>query len=359
MTEAAPDVETADDEFEEVPWAEATLEERLGQLGNLVVARDIEDSIRKVMDRVRQARLVYKEPRNIVVFGETGVGKSDIMARYLGDNGDSRGEDGNVRRPVLLVEVRNAATPASVAKQMLSALGVDEEFHNVSTTELSRMLKQQMIGQGVELAILDEFHNTLTDNGAIRANRIADWVKDLSKTKRRTSANPHGTSKEIIPFVMVGTRKVKGLIDPADHAELRSITPHVIEIDRYRYGSTEEKKAFVDFLNGLDEQLPFDRDSHLGTVFGDKLHMATFGLLRQVGQIVTYAAELALHDGSACIQEHHLHLSVRDQEAILQSNLISEDGTKEERDRVVTNPFAPPRLAPDTAPAARRGFKRR
>lgn len=358
MTEAALDV-GPHEEFEEIPWAEATLEDRMCQLGDLVVARDIEDSIRKVFDKVRRARLYYKEPRNVVVFGETGVGKSDIMARYLGDNAGGRGEDGNLRTPVLLVEVRNAATPASVAKQMLNALGVDEEFHNVSTTDLSRMLKQQMIGQGVELAILDEFHNTLTDNGAIRANRIADWVKDLSKTKKRTSANPHGTSKEIIPFVMVGTRKVKGLIDPAEHKELRSITPHIIEIDRYRYGTPDEKEAFVSFLNGLDEQLPFDHDSHLGTVFGDKIHVATFGLLRQVGQIVTYAAELALQDGSDFIHEHHLHQSVKDQEAILQSNLISDDGTKEERERVVTNPFSPPQLTADAGPVARRGFKRK
>lgn len=358
MSQATPDITPADDEFEEIPWAEATLDERLGQLGNLVVARDIEDSIRKVFDRVRRARLIYKEPRNVVVFGETGVGKSDIMARYLADNPERR-VDGCIVRPVLLVEVRNAATPASVAKQMLTALGVDEEFFNVPTTELSRMLKRQLIGQRVELSIIDEFNNTLTDNGSHKANRIADWVKDLSKTKTRTSTNPHGTVDEIIPFAMVGTRKVKGLIDPTTNPELRSITPHVIEIDRYRYGTTDEKKAFRDFLNGLDAQLPFDADSELGSTFGDKMHLATYGLLRQVGQIVTYAAELALHDGSDFIHEHHLHQSVRDQEAILQSNLISEDGTKEERERVVTNPFSPPKLATETAPAARRGFQRK
>ena len=346
-----------DDDFEETPWSEATLEDRLAKLGQLVVARGIEDRIVEILDRVRQARSIYKEPRNVAVVGEAGVGKSDIMARYLQANPGERLADGNMKRSVLLVEVRNSATPASVAKQMLSALGVDDEFHNVATTDLSRMLKMQLTGQGVEIAMLDEFHNTITDNGAIRANRIAEWVKDLSKTKTRTPEHPHGTPDEIIPFVMVGTRKVKDLLNPITNPELASITPYVIEIDRYRYRTPDEKKEFASFLDDLDAELPFDVDSKLGRKFADKMHVATFGLLRQVGQIVTLAAELALRDGSDRILEHHLYKSIDEQRAILQSNLISKDGTKEERERVVLNPFSPPLLEQLERPAKRAGHK--
>lgn len=355
MTQNPANEKVDDDEYEEVPWSEAALIERLEQLGQLVVARGIEERIFKVFDRVRRARLLYREPRNVVVWGETGVGKSDILARYLAANPETRLPNGNVKRPVLLVEIRDSSTPASVAKQMLGALGVDDEFHKVSTTDLSRMLKKQMVGQQVELAMLDEFNNTINDNGNHRSNLIANWVKDLSKTKKRTAENPHGTVDEIIPFAMVGTSRVKEVLDADLNPELYSITPYRIEIDRYRYRSVEEKKEFVDFLNALDDMLPFDHNSDLGTRFADKLHLATFGLLRQVGFIVTFAAELALTEGAERIHEHHLYTSIEEQKAVLQSNLMSKDGTKAERERVVVNPFEPPLLQQEKQRAGRTG----
>ncbi|MBO9519319.1 MAG: ATP-binding protein [Porphyrobacter sp.] len=343
--------------YDEVPWAEAPLDARLKRLGELVVARDIENRITSVFDYVRHARKLYTEPRNVVVFGEPGVGKSDIMARYLEANKAHQAPNGDIKRPVLLIELQNSATPASVARQMLIKLGVGEEFQKLSTTRLSDLLKRQMIGQGVEIAIIDEFHNTLTDNGAIRLDRVAEWVKDLSKRKERTSENPYGSYEEVIPFVMVGTRKVRNIVDPSNNSQLFSITPRIIEIDRYHYTSSKEKRTFQSFLIHLDSKLPFDESSELGTKFADQLHIASFGLLRPLAHIVTFAAELALEEGTNRIHEHHLHDSVEEQRAVLQSCFVCEDATKEQLSRVVTNPFKPSVLLRPAIPRNRVGYK--
>ncbi|HEY0149158.1 MAG TPA: TniB family NTP-binding protein [Allosphingosinicella sp.] len=340
----------------EVPWVQVDPDIRVRHLGGLVVTRSIEMRIHSVLDTVRRARRAYPEPRNVVVHGETGVGKSDIMKRYLADYPDYRATDGNLRRPVLYVDVRNSSTPKAVAQEMLKMLGLRDCLRDGGTAEITRRVKSQLVAQQVELVIIDEFHNTLTDNGAVRLNRIAEWVKDLSKTKSRTANLPDGLPDENIPFVMVGVGKVLRIVDPTINPELASITPYQVAIDRYRYKTREEVLAFRQFLDDLDYELPFDTSSMLHTQeLADKIHVATFGLLRQLGHLVSRAAELAIAAEEDRIYEHHLYESLEQQRGILQSNLISAESEGAER-RAIVNPFTKPLLPKAADRPRKRGY---
>lgn len=355
---------SATDAMDEVPWSQAPAEARRDQLGKLFVKRDIEDRVVAAIESARRDRLIHPEAQNVVIIGETGVGKSEIAKHYLAANPERRDpETGCIVRPVLYVDVRNSSTPKAVAQAMLRQLGLDgasaanpKGWSGTGVPELTHRVKRQMVGQQVEVALLDEFHNTVTDNGAVRLNRIAEWVKDFAKSKTRTSAKPDGDPSENIVFVLIGTRKVRNIIDPTVNAELASITPYRLEIDRYRYGSPSEKEEFRNFLNELDYELPFDNDSNLGEpTLADKFHVATFGLLRQLGHIVTKAADLAIEDGSDRIYEHHLHAAVELKRGVLESHLMSEESEGEDR-RVVENPFQAPGLPIKQKPG-RRGWK--
>ncbi|HEV2567076.1 AAA family ATPase [Sphingomonas sp.] len=366
MTNNALDSIEIADAADEIPWSQAPAEARREQLGKLFVKRDIEERVVAAIDSARRERLILPEAQNVVIIGETGVGKSEIAKRYLAANPEYRDpETGCIVRPVLYVDVRNSSTPKGVAKAMLRQLGLDDTADDddgkgwgaTSVSDLTHCAKKQMVGQQVEVALLDEFHNTVTDNGAVRLNRIAEWVKDFAKSKRRTAAKPDGERNENIVFVLIGTRKVKNIVDPTVNAELASITPYRVEIDRYRYGSVAEKEEFRAFLNDLDYELPFDEDSRLGEPgLADKFHIATFGLLRQLGHIVTKAADLAIEDGSNRIYEHHLHAAVELKRGVLESHLMSEESQGDER-RVVSNPFTPPQLPVSEKPSRRRGWK--
>lgn len=204
----------------------------------------------------------------------------------------------------------------------------------------------------------------LPQNGRHRVSKVAEWVKDLSKTKTRTADNPHGLAGENIPFALVGTKKVERVLDPASNSELASLTPNLLTVARYAYRSAEEKQEFRSFLDDLDLELPFDEDSQLGlrdetghAHLADKIHLATYGLLRQVGYLIRRATIIAIEAGDDRIREHHLWESVESQRGLLQSSLLSDDGTSSER-RVVVNPFNKPMLPSQNA-SRKRGYKAR
>lgn len=353
---------------EGTPWSELPVEKRLEHLRGMVVERDIERRIHECFDNVRAARLSANEPSNVLVIGETGVGKSDILKRYLAKNAPARLRNGNLHRPVFHVEIRNSSTPRSAAKHMLKMLGLTKSsFLTGSTPELTERVKHQMILQGVELCTLDEFNNTLSDDGRVRSSKVAEWVKDLCKSKTRTAGQPDGLPGEIIPFAMVGTDKTGRIVDPIENPELSSLTPYRFDIPRYRYSTVEEVTCFRAFLDGLDQELPFDQFSDIGQVdeqglcpLADKIHVATHGLLRQVGYLIREAARLAIMEQADRITEHHLHRSVENQRGLLQSSLLSaEMGQKQTKvKRVVTNPFAaPPAPATKSRPAVKSGYQ--
>ena len=339
------------------PWAAATPERRKAKLRELFVKRDIEARVVGAIQEALSDRELHAEAQNVAVYGETGVGKSEIAKRILAAHPERRDQEtGCIVRPVLYTDVRNSSTPKAAATAMLIQLAtyqgtpledIDKLLTStaaMSVPDITRRVKTQMMGQGVVLSILDEFHNTVTDNGAVRLDRIAEWVKDFAKTKTRSAAKPDGDLSETIVFVLVGTRKIKSIIEPTVNAELASIAPYRVEVNRYAYATEQDKEAWHDFLEDLDRALPFDEYSDLDLPeMAQKLHHATFGLLRQLGIIVVKAADLAIRDGSDRIYEHHLHAAVEMKRGVLESHLISEDSAPEDR-RIVENPFTPPVL---------------
>jgi len=356
-----------------IPWSEAPIIARKEQLGRIFVDRDVTQHVFDVINSARADRHIYPEAKNVVIMGETGVGKSEIAKRYLADNQESVDpETGNIVRPVLYVDVRDSSTPRTLARAILRRLmrrnGIDQDadwtdppedaemsrkqtededkrqFVEGAAAELTYQLKKQMVGQQVEVVILDEFHNTLKDEGVGTLNRVANWTRDFAKTKERTPRLPDGTVAENIVIVMMGTYKVRNIVDPTRHPELCGISPYRVEIPRYRYVTISEKQEFRQFLDDLDAVLPFDTDSSLGMdQLADKLHIATFGLLRQVGQIIGKAGEFAIDDGSDHIHEHHLHRAVVMLPGVLEAAMLSEESTKAER-KLAANPFTPPLL---------------
>lgn len=359
------------DEEDDLPWAVAPAEIKRNALRNLFVERDVERRINDVVNSALRDRHLHAESQNVVITGETGVGKSEIMKRILAKSPEHRDpETGSIVRPVLYVDVRNSSTPKQVAVAMLVQLAtlngepledLEKLVHStkaIGVPDLTRRVKTQMMGQSVVLALLDEFHNTIIDDGEIRLNRIANWVRDFAKSKSRSAAKPDGDLSETIVFVLIGTRKVELIVDPTVNQELASITPYRLHIMRYPYVTDDEKDAFHELLAEIDDELPFDERSGLNVpALAEKLHVATFGLLRQLGIIIVKAADIAIEEGSDRVYEHHLHSAVELKRGVLQSHLLSAESEGEER-RVVENPFAPPRLAIKERPTKRRGWKK-
>lgn len=313
---------------------------RIGALGNAFVSRKIERDIHASLDSVRASRLDAREPRNVVVWGETGVGKTYIVEQYIANRRNVTEDHGNLRQDLVAIELEGATSPVLIAAELARQLRLPDlpkGRTNSDAGPITQAVKHQMLMQGVEMVIIDEFHHIAPNEGSSTAGRVARWVKSLSKKKERSRETPFGVREANIPIVMVGTKKVHDLVlkDP----ELLSITPHFFEIGRFTHDTPVEQERWQHLLAELDDQLPFDDFSGLGDPeLAYKIHRVTYGFLRQLGQLITEAGRLAIDRGLPRITEAELYDSVEMQRVLLQVARLSETSTAEER-KPIPNPF--------------------
>ena len=300
---------------------------RIALLGDAFVSRKVEKDIHASLDKVRATRLDAREPSNVVIWGESGVGKTLIIEHYL-----------EKRRTV--TELEGATSPVLIAAEMAAQLGLDDLPKGRTASDagpITQAVKHQMLMQGVEMVIIDEFHHIAPNEGSGTASRVARWVKSLAKKKERSRQAPFGLREANIPIVMVGTRKVHDLVlkDP----ELLSITPYFFEIGRYTHDSPAEQLKWQAFLADLDDKLPFDEFSGLGVPeLAFKIHQVTYGFLRQVGHLIVEAGRLAIERDLPRITEAELYDAVETQRILLQAARISDDSSMAER-KAIPNPF--------------------
>ena len=314
--------------------------ERIEKLGTAFVSRKIERDIHKSLDHVRATRLNAREPSNVVVWGETGVGKSFIIEQYLAKRRNISEEHGSLRQDLIAIELEGATSPVLIAAELARQLqlrDLPKGRTNSDTGPITQAVKHQMLMQGVEMVIIDEFHHIAPNEGSGTASRIARWVKSLAKKKERSREAPFGVREANIPIVMVGTEKVRDLVlkDP----ELLSITPYFFEIGRYTHDTPAEQERWQMLLADLDDKLPFHDFSGLGEpTLAFKIHQVTYGFLRQLGQLITEAGRLAIERGLPQITEAELYDSVETQRVLLQARRLT-GSTPAAELKAIPNPF--------------------
>lgn len=313
---------------------------RIALLGDAFVSRKVEKDIHAALDKVRATRLNAREPGNVVIWGESGVGKTLIIEHYLEKRRTISEEHGSLRQDLIAIELEGATSPVLIAAEMAAQLGLEDLPKGRTASDagpITAAVKHQMLMQGVEMVIIDEFHHIAPNEGSGTASRVARWVKSLAKKKERSRQAPFGLREANIPIVMVGTRKVHDLVlkDP----ELLSITPYFFEIGRYTHDSPAEQLKWQAFLADLDDKLPFDEFSGLGVPeLAFKIHQVTYGFLRQVGHLIVEAGRLAIERDLPRITEAELYDAVETQRILLQAARISDDSSMAER-KAIPNPF--------------------
>lgn len=313
---------------------------RIELLGNAFVSRKVERDIHSSLDKVRATRLNAREPSNVVIWGEPGVGKSFIIEQYLAKRHTVTQVHGSLRQDLISIELEGATSPVLIAAEMAAKLGLEDLPKGRTASDagpITQAVKHQMLMQGVEMVIIDEFHHIAPNEGSGTASRVARWVKSLAKKKERSRQAPFGLRAANIPIVMVGTRKVHDLVlkDP----ELLSITPYFFEIGRYTHDTPTEQAKWQMLLAEMDDKLPFDEFSGLGEpALAFKIHQVTYGFLRQLGHLIVAAGGLAIERGLPRITEAELYDSVESQRALLQVAHLSDTSTSAGR-KGIPNPF--------------------
>lgn len=219
-------------------------QEKLLQIENIYVCYP---RVKAILDEIETCRVdskLSREPRSMLLLGESGAGKSTTIDQYL-TRFPARNTDERLVIPVFKSAIPSKVTCKSVAQSLLTEMGAPrpESGNQVSlTTRLARLL----VECETELIILDEFQHLLQRGAEKTLDEVSDWIKTL-------------INKTQIPILLVGT--------PNSESILRTNT----QLDR-RFCVVEELKCFswLDdskeyrlFLKHVDKALPFDTPANL------------------------------------------------------------------------------------------------
>lgn len=225
-------------------------------------------------------------PTFMVLMGETGTGKSSIVARYL-----EQFEISEVRKQVLYVIVPEKCSKKDLVHNILVALG-DPKADQGTRGNMQTRLPLYTKALGVEMIILDEFQHLIERRNNTIREEVADWVK--------TQGDILG-----IPFLLVGLPEIESILSVNKQLARRVSKKQPIE--KFSIATDEERKKFGLLLYFIDRQLPFaERSDLLMPAVMQALLSATGGLIGYIMRLVRRGVELALLKNADALLQSHL-----------------------------------------------------
>lgn len=233
--------------------------------------------ILSALDRMLEYQCGNEEAEHIMLLGESGVGKSTLLTRYVDRHPVIEHEE-LTEVPVLYVALGQSPTPKKLASTLLKALK-DPKWYMGKEDELTARLVF-LIGQcRVRLVIIDEANHLIDRGGEKTLHTAADWLKRLVDASR-------------ISFVLAGIPRTRTLL--ATNDQLRERFREVIEIDRFSVANKSAEHEFRSALNVFKKYLRELPTLDLsGAAITRLFAFATDGRLRDIRRLLVRAVELA------------------------------------------------------------------
>ncbi|MFM0561695.1 TniB family NTP-binding protein [Paraburkholderia sediminicola] len=229
------------------------------------------------LDRMHEYQCGSEEAEHIMLVGESGVGKSTLLIRYVKRHPAIEHEE-FTEVPVLYVALSQSPTPKILASMLLRALG-DPKWHVGKEVELTDRLVFLTKQCRVRLVIIDEANHLIDRGGEKTLHTAADWLKRLVDATR-------------VSFVLAGIPRTRRLL--ATNDQLRERFREVIEIDRFSVASKPAEREFRSVLKtfkGYLRELPTIDFS--GAAITRLFAFASDGRLRDIRRLLVRAVELA------------------------------------------------------------------
>ncbi|MDN3575696.1 TniB family NTP-binding protein [Chitinimonas viridis] len=214
--------------------------------------------INSVLEAYRRIGLV----QNLVIAGETGVGKSTLAAALLRAHPLQRTQECDVR-PIVYASVPPSGTIGAIASAILEGLGDPSPFNGTTAGKAYR-IKVLMRGCRVQMLLLDEAQH-LYDRGKYQSRFLAgDWVKAL--------ADALG-----IPVVLFGLPRLAELLGVND--QLRRRFTEVMQMGPPPSDGVEGWEACFRLFSGFAEAAGVDLDFAGGawSEWAERLWYASMG----------------------------------------------------------------------------------
>ncbi|HEY1722254.1 MAG TPA: TniB family NTP-binding protein [Magnetospirillaceae bacterium] len=216
-------------------------------------------------------------PRNILLFGTTGNGKSGLLWEFAKQNlpFEAPGHD-YLQFPVLRIETPSKPDEGRFWTEILNQLQI---MHRVTANSARKeeLALKAMKGAGVKLLILDEIHNVLT--GSYNQQR-------LFMTIIKRTSNMLG-----IPIVAAGTEDAKNVLQYDGQLASRF---RMEELPDWQLNN-----EFLDLLGTFEVLIPLrNRSSLTNSDLATDLHVMSRGILGELSEILRQATIAAIKDKS-------------------------------------------------------------
>lgn len=228
-----------------------------------------------------------------LLLGDTGNGKSYMLKSFYKD-ALKEPEGNRMRFPVIYIQVLSTYKGGSFAKALLKATGKKLGSKRQNVDELGECAIERMQEYETVLIIIDDAHLLFTQKRYYEDHfGLLKGIVDAQFANLLLAGLPHLT-KAVIGDRQIGRRCG-------------------FKVDVPVFDAAKEAMHYQAFLNGVDERLPFSKESGLAEPRNvERLFLASEGSVGITMAIIKRAARLALTARSACIMDHHIRSAIED-----------------------------------------------
>jgi energy-coupling factor transporter ATP-binding protein EcfA2 len=271
-------------------------------------------ALRQDISDCQQLSKLAGEAQCMSLEGPTGAGKTTLIRDYAALFPTEDRPDG-VHMPVFYMPMPSPATTKGTASKMLSYLG-DPAAQRGTQWSLDYRLANLIPACGVELVILDDFHNLIETETDRVLEKVSDWLKALIKETG-------------VPFLVIGIEgKVERILQANRELSRLFAVRETLYPFTWDWSNPEANAEFVQFMTVTEQLvgLPLTTDVSRDEILW-RLHYATDGIVANLMNLIRSSVLLA-HKAS----ESHISLAALE-------HAFSKRLAKHMRGKV--NPFTP------------------
>jgi hypothetical protein len=256
-------------------------DDRIRFLSKLVVLDPQAEAVLAAMRKAYDDQQIDGEPYCVFVAGRSGCGKT-TLAKAFAEPYERRVEGSRVVVPVLRVTLPSPANHQSVATRILLALGDPLDARGSFATVTARLHKM-LLGAGVRVLVLDEFHHLRDSNTHHVLRNATEWLKTLM-------------IETGIAIVAFGRPEAAVVFDYNDQLQRRF--GRRVALTRFGFSTPSDVKRFRSFLAFVDAELPLPESSHLAELdTAARLYYLSDGVMDYLMKVVRGATRAAIEAG--------------------------------------------------------------